>query len=87
VRLASLDQKLVAGIVGLFLLPGVLAAGILVVLYRWGAFDDAFTLLVTVVVGPPHDGYIVDRPRIGRVWCALARCNRDQLIARNPPTV
>ncbi len=50
-RLTRLDQKLVAGIVGLFLLPSVLAAGTLVALYRWGAFDDTFTLLVTVVVG------------------------------------
>jgi DNA polymerase-3 subunit epsilon len=46
-----LDQKLVAAIAGLFLLPNLLAAGILVALYRWGAFHDAFTLLVTVVVG------------------------------------
>lgn len=50
-RLRRLDQKLLAGIVGLFLLPGILAAGTLVALYRWGAFGDAFTLLVTVVAG------------------------------------
>jgi DNA polymerase-3 subunit epsilon len=51
VRLTRLYQKLVAGVVGLFLLPGLLAAGLLIALYRWGAFSDAFTLLVTVVVG------------------------------------
>lgn len=50
-RLTRLDQKLLAGIAGLFLLPGALAAGTLIALFRWGAFEDAFTLLVTVVVG------------------------------------
>lgn len=50
-RLTRLDQKLAAGIAGLFLLPGLLAAGVLVALYRWGAFHDVFTVLVTVVVG------------------------------------
>jgi DNA polymerase-3 subunit epsilon len=51
VRLTRLDQKLVAGIAGLFLLPAALAAGVLIALFRWGAFGDAFTLLITVVVG------------------------------------
>jgi DNA polymerase III subunit epsilon len=51
VRLRRLDQKLMAGIVGLFLLPALLTAGILIALYRWGAFHDALALLVTVVVG------------------------------------
>jgi DNA polymerase III epsilon subunit family exonuclease len=50
-RLTRLDQKLVAGVVGLFLLPGLLGGGVLVALYQWGAFGEAFTLLVTVVVG------------------------------------
>jgi DNA polymerase III epsilon subunit family exonuclease len=50
-RLTRLDQKLMAGIVGFFLLPGLLGGGVLIALYRWGAFGDAFTLLVTVVVG------------------------------------
>ncbi len=50
-RPVRLDQKLVAGIVGLFLLPSVMAVGFLVALYRWGAFHDTFTLLITVVVG------------------------------------
>ncbi len=50
-RWTRLDQKLMAGIVGLFLLPSVLGGGVLVVLYRWGAFQDTFTLLLTVVVG------------------------------------
>jgi DNA polymerase III epsilon subunit family exonuclease len=51
VRLTRLDRKLMAGIVGLFLLPSALVAGALIVLYRWGAFDDTFALLITVVVG------------------------------------
>jgi DNA polymerase-3 subunit epsilon len=49
--LRRLDQKLVAGIAGLFLLPNLLAAGVLIGLYRWGAFPDPLTLLVTAVVG------------------------------------
>jgi DNA polymerase-3 subunit epsilon len=40
-----------AGIVGLFFLPGLLGAAMLIALYRWGAFPDTFTLLITVVVG------------------------------------
>jgi hypothetical protein len=42
VRLTRLNQKLVTGIAGSFLLPSVLAP-ILVALYRWGAFGDTFT--------------------------------------------
>lgn len=50
-RLTRLDQKLMAGVVGLFILPSLLGGAILIVLYRWGAFSDPLTFLVTVVVG------------------------------------
>lgn len=48
---SRLDRKLTAGVLGLFLIPTLLAGAVLLVLYQRGIFHDAFALLITVVVG------------------------------------
>ena len=47
----NLERKLVAGILVLFLVPTVIAGGILLALYRRGALADPYALIVTVLVG------------------------------------
>jgi DNA polymerase-3 subunit epsilon len=51
VRRSSLERKLVAGILVLFLVPTLLAGAIMVYLYRRGTFDDPFTLALTAGIG------------------------------------
>jgi DNA polymerase-3 subunit epsilon len=47
----NLERKLVVGILALFLVPTVVAGGVLLVLYRRGLLADPYTLIVTVLVG------------------------------------
>ena len=47
----NLERKLVVGILALFLVPTVIAGGILLVLYRRGALVDPYALIVTALVG------------------------------------
>jgi DNA polymerase III subunit epsilon len=47
----NLERKLVAGILVLFLVPTVIAGGVLLALYRRGALADPHALIVTVLVG------------------------------------
>ncbi len=47
----NLERKLVAGILALFLVPTIIAGGLLLALYRRGMLADPYALIVTVLVG------------------------------------
>ncbi len=47
----NLERKLVAGILALFLVPTIIAGGLLLALYRRGVLADPYALIVTVLVG------------------------------------
>jgi DNA polymerase III epsilon subunit family exonuclease len=52
-RTRPLEGKLLWGVVAIFVIPTALTEGILVVLYRRGAFQDAWGLLLTILIGLP----------------------------------
>ena len=52
-RTQPLERKLLWGVVAIFVIPTALAEGILIVLYRRGVFQDAWGLLLTVLIGLP----------------------------------
>ena len=50
-RARRLERKLLWGVVAIFVIPTALAEGILIVLYRRGVFQDAWGLLLAVLIG------------------------------------
>lgn len=52
-RTRQLERKLLWGVVAIFVIPTALTEGILIVLHRRGVFQDAWGLLLTVLIGLP----------------------------------
>ena len=50
-RTRRLERKLLWGVVAIFVVPTALTEGILIVLYRRGVFQDAWALLLAVLIG------------------------------------
>ena len=51
----GLEQKLLRGVLAIFLIPTAVVEVVLVVLYRRGVFEDPLTLLLVVVLGLAAD--------------------------------
>lgn len=88
-RAGTLERKLLWGVVAIFVIPTLLTEGILIVLYRRGVFQDAWGLLLAVLIGLPAlmaylgwVAYSMGRPLIGTL--RMVRDGAELMSTVNP---